>query len=495
MPDSISIADPSADDLINVWATVAEHLHKKLGPQTYATWFNLCVPVSLDKEVFTLACPNNFTHSWVEENYMDELQSSVAAGTTQTTNTVLIVDQEACAKTYEENGRQFHDPGADPANDNSTRAGSSPDRSRPNGPKRLNGALLSNSDFVLNPTYTFEDFVIGPCNRFAAALATGAADQPGATYNPLFLHGSVGVGKTHLLQGLCHQILKNAPESRILYVSCETFVNHFVSALERGATDTFRDRYRHVDVLVVDDIHLLANKERTQDEFFHTFNQLYNEQKQIVLSSDAPPKEIPTLHARLVSRFGWGIVAEIEAPCTETRMAIVSRKSRDRGKPFPADVNQLIAEYIIDNVRELEGAVSRLIAYSEMAKRDVTTDLAREALGDLLQTTPGAPSVDGVVKAVTKRYDIKLVDLQGKRRTKSIVWPRQIAMFLFRKLLPWSLEEIGAYFGGRDHSTVLHAVDKVMTRARAEEGVRKELTALLTDLGGGSLEGHIDKPR
>lgn len=484
-------AEPESDapqnELASVWTSLSERLHKELSPQTYTTWFRLCVPLRLDEGVFTLACPNAFTKQWVEENYKEVLERLLSSGPGNIAQASIVADQEACAQAQgatpptaggAENGNQS--PGPLPA-------------SAPARPRRSTGVLLSSSDFILNPKHTFDSFVVGPCNRFGVALATGAADQPGSTYNPLFLHGSVGIGKTHLLQGLCHRILENDPEKRILYVSCETFVNHFVSALEHRTLSSFRDKYRHVDVLVVDDIHLLANKERTQDEFFHTFNQLYNEQKQIVLSSDAPPKEIPTLQDRLVSRFKWGIVAELEAPCYETRMAIVSRKSQDRGRPFPSEVGQLIAEHVVDNVRELEGAVSRLIAFSDMTRRPVSAALAREALGDLLQATPGAPSVDGIIAAVTKRYSLKLSDLQGKRRTASIVWPRQIAMFLFRILLPWSLEEIGAYFGGRDHSTVLHGVDKVRTRAAQDSEVRNELSALLTQLGGGALEGHLTK--
>lgn len=481
MPKTTTAAEAApANELADVWHSLSRRLHKETSPQTYSTWFRLCTPLSLSDGAFTLACPNSFTKQWIDENYTDLLKRLLARGPGDVSSVTLVADPEACAQAKEPDSDEVSDP-----------QGEAPAIARLASPRRPPGTLLSSSDFILNPTHTFDSFVIGPCNRFGAALATGAADQPGSTYNPLFLHGSVGIGKTHLLQGLCHRILEKDPEKRILYVSCETFVNHFVSALEHRTLAAFRDKYRHVDVLVVDDIHLLANKERTQDEFFHTFNQLYNEQKQIVLSSDAPPKEIPTLQDRLVSRFKWGIVAELQAPCYETRMAIVSRKSQERGRPFPGEVLQLIAEHIVDNVRELEGAVARLIAFSEMTKRPIGAALAREALGDLLQASPGGPSVDGIVAAITKRYDLKLSDLQGKRRTASIVWPRQIAMFLCRVLLPWSLEEIGAYFGGRDHSTVLHGVDKVKTRAAGDPGVRKELAALLTQLGGGPLEKHL----
>lgn len=479
MPDTTTIAELTPDALTAAWASVSESLHEEIGPQSYTTWFSMCVPTGLEEGVMTLAAPNSFTKRWIEENYSSNLDRLVKAAITSAKLIVVEVDQEACTAAYVE------DQDKGPANKEDG------DSARPTPQDRPRGSLLATSDFVLNPNYTFESFVVGHCNRFGSALATGAAEQPGTTYNPLFLYGSVGVGKTHLLQGLCHRILEKNPKSRILYVSCETFVNHFVGALEQRTLPSFRDKYRTVDVLVVDDIHILANKDRTQDEFFHTFNHLYNEQKQIVLSSDAPPKEIPTLHDRLVSRFQWGIVAEIEPPYYETRMAIIKRRTRERGKPFPDDVVQWIAERVQDNVRELEGAVARLIAFSEMTKRPIRLDLAHEALGSFLQLAPGAPSVDGIIGAITKQYDVKLSDLQGKRRTKSIIWPRQLAMFLFRVLLPWSLEEIGAYFGGRDHSTVLHAVKKVRIRAREEEGVQKELSTLLTLLGGGPLDQHL----
>jgi chromosomal replication initiator protein len=350
---------------------------------------------------------------------------------------------------------------------------------------RAEGGLLWNSDVVLNSKYTFENFVVGPCNRFGHAAAMGAGEQPGKHYNPFFLHGRVGVGKTHLLQAVCFSILSRWPEARILYLSCETFVNHFIAALENGDLTEFRNKYRQVDVLVVDDIHLLANKERTQEEFFHTFNTLYNAGKQIVLSSDSPPKDIPTLQDRLVSRFKWGMVTEIEPPCYETRMAIVKRKSRDRGTDVPDDVAQLIAEQIDENVRELEGAVTRLIGYSSLTGKPITLELAREGLADLLHVRRGAPSMDDIIQDVTQHFGVKLSELQSKKRTKSIAYPRQVAMYLARKVTRHSLEEIGGWFGGRDHSTVLYAVDRIGTRMTTDEVCRQSVEDLLGRLQGG----------
>jgi len=360
----------------------------------------------------------------------------------------------------------------------------------PGGPRpglHHNGGLLWNSDVVLNSKYTFDTFVVGPCNRFGHAAAMGAGEAPGKSYNPFFLHGRVGVGKTHLLQAVCFSVLERWPETRILYLSCETFVNHFISALENGDMAEFRNKYRNVDVLVVDDIHLLANKERTQEEFFHTFNTLYNAGKQIVLSSDSPPKDIPTLQERLVSRFKWGMVTEIEPPCYETRMAIVKRKSRDRGHEVPDDVAQLIAEHIDQNVRELEGAVTRLIGYSSLTGRPITLELAREALADVFQVRRGVPTMDDIISVVTEYFSVKLTELQSKKRTKSIAFPRQIAMYLARKITRHSLGEIGGFFGGRDHSTVLYAINRIATAITQDEETRAQVDGMLDRLQTGRM--------
>jgi chromosomal replication initiator protein len=340
----------------------------------------------------------------------------------------------------------------------------------------------SSSDFGLNDKYTVDNFVVGPCNRFAHAAAVGVAESPGGHYNPFFLHGSVGLGKTHLLQSTCFTLLARDPGTRILYLSCETFVNHFISALENGDLQKFRNKYRNIDVLVVDDIHLLANKDRTQEEFFHTFNSLYNAGKQIVLSSDSPPKDIPTLQERLVSRFKWGMVTEIEPPCYETRMAILKRKSREKGQELPEDVASLLAERIESNIRELEGAVTKLLGYASLSGDAIDRELVRRVLNDLFTVRPGQPSMEDILKVVTEHFGVKLTELQSRKRTNAIAHPRQIAMYMARKITRHSLEEIGGYFGGRDHSTVLYAVSKVAERAAADEPYRHVLASLLDQL-------------
>ena len=331
---------------------------------------------------------------------------------------------------------------------------------------------------LLNPDYTFENFVVGPCNRFAHAAARGVADRPAAAFNPLFLYGSVGLGKTHLVQAVAHELARSKAPSRILYLSCEQFVNHFIAALQQGDLNAFRNRYRHVDVLIVDDIQVLANKTRTQEEFFHTFNTLHNARKQIVLSCDAPPEDIPSLQDRLISRFQWGLVAEVEPPCFETRVAILHAKAERMGLSIPEDVAHLVAEVVEDNVRELEGSLTRVQAMAALTGRPITVDLAREILGPRLHAKAKIIRIEDVVDAVCRRFEVRLAELQSRRRTHSIVFPRQIAMWLIRRLTSFSLEEIGSFFGGRDHSTVVYALGKISSRRRVDG----EFNLLLEDL-------------
>jgi chromosomal replication initiator protein len=338
------------------------------------------------------------------------------------------------------------------------------------------------SDIALNQHYRFDAFVVGPCNRFAHAAAVGVSESPGTAYNPFFLHGSVGLGKTHLLQSLCYSILERQPEARIVYLSCESFVNHFISALESSDLQKFRNKYRNADVLVVDDIHVLANKERTQEEFFHTFNTLYNAGKQIVLSSDSPPKEIPTLQERLVSRFKWGLVTEIEAPCYETRVAILKRKSKDRGYELPDDVAGMLSEHIDTNIRELEGAVARLLGYASLNQQAITCELARKVLRDVFVQVRGQPSLEDIQRIVTAHFNVKLTDLQSRKRTNAIALPRQVSMYLARKVTRHSLEEVGGFFGGRDHSTVLYAIERVEREIRDDARFKDLIAGFLSQL-------------
>jgi len=508
-------------------AAIAASLARRLSPEQFTTWFRRVRLVRLDERSATFAVPNEFAREWLSSYYLEPMAAAVQASLGMKRRVELRVDPEAAVEHGAPDAAATRPPAPPPAPQPHAQPTQRPpfggERAplpQPPGPGHasagaapgvglpLDGAprgavpsrvardreetgitgrdalLHSNSDIVLNPRYTFENYVVGPCNRFAHAAAMGSAEHPGRAYNPLFLHGRVGVGKTHLLQALCFMILERQPGARILYLSCETFVNHFINALENGDLIGFREKYRNVDVLVVDDIQLLANKERTQEEFFHTFNTLYNAGKQIVLSSDSPPKDIPTLQDRLVSRFKWGMVTEVSPPCFETRVAIVKRKGRERSREVPDEVAQFIAEHIEENVRELEGAVTRLLGYAGITAQTIDVALARNALADLIEVQRGAPTMDDIIAVVTSHFSVKLSDLQSKRRTNAIAYPRQVAMFLARRITRHSLEEIGGYFGGRDHTTVLYAVDKIANLVEKDAETSKVIGGLLERLTG-----------
>jgi chromosomal replication initiator protein len=339
------------------------------------------------------------------------------------------------------------------------------------------GGVFNEQDqpMILNPDYTFENFVVGPCNRLPHAASSAVSDNPGKAYNPLFIHGGVGLGKTHLLQAICQQVLARRPDARILYLSCDSFINQFIGAVQHGDMNQFRYRFRHVDVLVIDDIHFLRGHDRTQEEFFHTFNTLYQGNKQIILSADAPPSEIPELEERLVSRFNWGLVARIEKPCYETRMAIIQKKARLRGLELPDDVVCYVASKVENNTRELEGAITRIQGMAMLQHGKIDLDLARAALGETSTPEQRRISIQQIIDAVTQYYNVRTSDLQSKKRHKSIAFPRQVCMFFARKHTRYSLEEIGGYFGGRDHTTVLHAVRTVDHDMKTDPQVAEQL--------------------
>ena len=474
-----STNEPQSADLAAVWQELSSGIRRRIQPELFETWFRRAALVSLGENSVAIAVQNAFARDWLERYHRAVIEESVREALGDAFSVELRVDPELAlpARATEEPSREEADRATPAALVQQGPATGGASLGQPA------GSLVHGSDVGLNAKYTFENFVVGPCNRFAHAASVGAAESPGAAYNPLFLHGNVGLGKTHLLQSLCFSLLDNWEGVRILYLSCETFINHFIGALENGNIEAFRNKYRNVDVLVVDDIHLLANKERTQEEFFHTFNTLYNAGKQIVLSSDSPPKDIPTLQERLVSRFKWGLVTELEMPCYETRVAILKRKSRQRGRELPGDVAGLLAERIDNNIRELEGAITKLFGYSDLSGQPVTADLARTALRDVFSARRGGPTIDNIVSVVTEEFGVKLSDLQSRRRTAAIAFPRQIAMYLARKITRHSLEEVGGHFGGRDHSTVLYAVTKITALIERDLETAELISGLLERLG------------
>jgi len=327
--------------------------------------------------------------------------------------------------------------------------------------------LDETDSLLLGEDYSFSSFVIAPSNRLAHAACLAVSESPGMSYNPLFLHGSVGLGKTHLLQATCRRVLEERPDAQISVLSCETFVNHFIRAVERGDLSRFRYRYRHADVLAIDDIQFLSDHERTQEEFFHTFNTLYQSQRQIVLTSDRGPAEIQGLEERLVSRFNWGLVARIDRPCYETRVAIVRKKAHLRSIELPDDVVCFIAACIESNTRELEGAIAKVAMLAQVTEREISLPVAEEALGGSPDSRKREITIEDILRVVTARYNVRLADLQSRKRSRSIALPRQVCMYLARSLTNHSLGEIGGYFGGRDHTTVLHA-NRTIENARQQ---------------------------
>ncbi|MFB3890637.1 MAG: chromosomal replication initiator protein DnaA [Phycisphaerae bacterium] len=353
-------------------------------------------------------------------------------------------------------------------------------------PAASNAGASRPAPAAFNKEYTFDTFVTGPCNRLAHAACLAVSESPGRTYNPLFIHGSVGLGKTHLLQATCSRVAQDQPIAKIVFLSCETFFNHFIDAVEHGQLNEFRYRYRQADVLVIDDIQFLSDHVQTQEEFFHTFNTLYQAQKQIILSSDRGPAQIPGLEERLVSRFNWGLVARIDRPCYETRIAILRKKAKLRNIEMPEDVVCFIAGKMDSNTRELEGAVAKVAMLAQVSERAIDLDLAEQALG--AEPTVGSReiTIDDILRAVTARFNVRLADLQSKKRSRSIALPRQVCMYLARSLTRHSLEEIGGYFGGRDHSTVLHAERTIKEMRDGDPQFQARLEVIAQEIRGGA---------
>lgn len=344
-------------------------------------------------------------------------------------------------------------------------------------------AAGGSGSFFLNPDHVFENFIVGEGNRWAYAAAIAVAENPGRSYNPLFIHGGVGLGKTHLLQAICLRIKEDQPDAVLHYVSCDEFINEFMQSVQNNQMGEFRHRFRDVDVLVIDDIHFLTSRERSQEEFFHTFNSLHQSQKQIIISSDAPPQQIPNLESRLVSRFQSGLIAEIFKPTFETRVAILMTKARLRGIELGRGVAEYVATRFDTNIRELEGAITQLQVFASMEQSAITLELSRKVFGDEpSQATKRQPTVDEIIQLVCGFYDVKRIDLLGKRRHQSISLPRQVCMFLVRSHTRLSLEEIGAQFGGRDHSTVIHAVRSVESKQDQDTAFADTLSGLETEL-------------
>ena len=420
-------------DITRAWQQAQDHLRKQLGETVFTTWIQPLQPKQKDNKTLVLEAPDAFFRDWVEKHYKHLLIEAInQLGESLTIQVDLTTTAAPSA---------LQDP-----------------------PKQTTPTAQHVETHVanLNPRYTFENFVIGSSNRHAHAYSLAVAESPAKTYNPLFIYGGVGLGKTHLIQAICHYIKVKATNNlKICYMSSERFTNELIDAIQHHSTASFRQKYRNADVLVIDDIHFIAGKESTQEEFFHTFNTLYDAHKQIIFSSDRPPKEIVNLQERLVSRFGWGLTTDVQPPDIETRVAILKKKIEREPVSVPDDVIFFIAQLIKTNIRELEGALIRTIAYSLLEEKPITLELTQEVLKDLLKEPKKLITVDFIQRCVAEEFGISLLEMKTKRRNKTIVFPRQIAMYLSRELTDLSLPEIGGVFGGKDHTTVLHSYNKI----------------------------------
>lgn len=427
-----------------LWDQVLLIMKERMSEPSFNTWFQGSRIHQYDpaNHSITVYIPSSFSKNWVSNHYDKDIQTTIAALTEQD----FRIDYICTAIDEPTEPAVPFDPQPEPAT----------------------SAITDVPQ--LNSKYTFETFVIGASNRFAHAASLAVAEKPAASYNPLFIYGGVGLGKTHLMHAIGHYVMQRTPGSKVLYLSSERFTNDFISSIRENKTADFRNRYRSIDVLLIDDIQFLAKKEGTQEEFFHTFNSLHEAGKQIVISSDRPPKEIPTLEDRLRSRFEWGLITDIQAPDLETRIAILQRKATADRLSIPEDVLQYVANQINTNIRELEGSLIRVVAYSSLVNLDVSLSLAQEALKDII--TPEKPrsvTVSHIQKVIGDHYGLKVDELKAKRRTKNVAFPRQIAMYLTRELTALSLPKIGEAFGGRDHTTVLHACDKISNQLKVDE--------------------------
>jgi len=435
--------------LDGLWTRLLDASSRKLPGAVLDSWLRPCRLLSIEGDHLTIAAPNRFTRDWLLQHHLEVLQAAAADCIGGHPRITIVIDDS---------------PAADPA----------PDAPPAAGPHRAPGNVEG-----LNPRYTFDTFVVGSSNQFAQAACQAVAELPSRAYNPLFIYGGVGLGKTHLLHAVGHQAARIFAGLSVMYLSSERFTNELINAIRYDRTAEFRARYRTIDLLLIDDIQFISGKERTQEEFFHTFNDLYESRKQIILSSDCSPKDIPEIEERLRSRFEWGLIADIQPPDFETRVAILKKKAAMERVQLEDDVAYLIAGRIKANIRELEGSLTRMIAFCALTGREMGTELAHEVLGDLWGEEEKVITIEQIQRKVAEHHQMKLSDLKAKSRTQAVAFPRQIAMYLARQMTHASLAEIGRAFGGKDHTTVLHAVDKIRALLQEDHKLKKTIDGLI----------------
>ena len=444
-------------DLKELWQKTLNIIKSEMSEVSFNTWIKSCEPISISSDTIKISVPNSFTQDILDKRYKDLVANSIKAICSKLYKVEFLISSDLQSEEVTKEQK-----------------------------KEKEQSIVVNDEMstTLNPKYTFDSFVIGNSNRFAHAASLAVAEAPAKAYNPLFIYGGVGLGKTHLMHAIGHYILQNNPNAKVVYVSSEKFTNELINSIRDDKNEEFRNKYRNVDILLIDDIQFIAGKERTQEEFFHTFNALHDANKQIILSSDRPPKEIPTLEDRLRSRFEWGLIADIQIPDFETRMAILKKKADVEKLNVENEVMVYIATKIKSNIRELEGALIRIVAYSSLTNREITVDFASEALKDIISKKQGKNITINLIQDIVSSYfNLRVEDLKSQRRTRNVAYPRQIAMYLSRKLTDMSLPKIGEEFGGRDHTTVIHAYEKISDNLNTDETLQhtiEDITKKLT---------------
>lgn len=432
-----------------VWNQVLALLERKLTRQSFEHWLKPLKPVAYQYGTLMIEVPNHFSRDWLSDRYAPMIKEALETVVGQDTGLRFLLSREVPGVMAYLSKFSVENTGETPIN--------------------------------LNPKYVFDSFVVGDSNRFAHAAAYAVAEAPAKAYNPLFIYGGVGLGKTHLMHAIGHMTLANNPHLKVLYTTSEKFTNELINAIKDDQTPQFRSRYRNIDILLVDDIQFLAKKERTQEEFFHTFNTLYEADKQIVISSDRPPKEIPTLEERLRSRFEWGLITDIQPPDLETRIAILRKKVQMENVAVPDETLVYIADRIQSNIRELEGAFVRVAAYAALTNCEINPEMAAKVLKDIIQPPkPRQINCRLIQEVVGDYFNLRIEDFKAKKRTRAVAYPRQIAMYLTRELTDLSLPKIGEEFGGRDHTTVLHACDKIAAELKEDPTVQEIINELIS---------------
>ena len=438
-----------------LWQKLSAALKPQVSPDTFKRWFSAVKLVSATDETFTFRVPNNIYQFWIESNHMAALQSAIVAAFGSPRDVKFVTASDGISKTEPEELPEISpkELGRESARDGKSAAPG------------------------LNPRNNFESFVVGPNNEIAHAASLAVAKTPARTYNPLFIYGGVGLGKTHLMQAIGQYVGMSKKGAKVMYLSSEVFINEFIDAIQHNNLVKFRKRYRQADLLLIDDIQFLGGKERSQEEFFHTFNTLFDGHKQIVLSSDRPPSEIANLEHRLVSRFEWGLTAELQPPDVETRMAILRKKAHTLQIKLRDEIFDFLANRIRTNVRRLEGALMRVASFASLSGKELTNDVVEHLLKDILQEEARhSVTIEQIQRRVAEHFDVRLADMTSKRRPANIAFPRQIAMYLARELTKASLNEIGDAFGGRDHGTVLHACKLVKRRMQEQDNIRQTIS-------------------